>query len=348
MSFDSSADSWTVLRVGANAWLLGHGSGLRVGRTAIGAVPLGLTLLTGGLLYLAGRSSAKAADLTTVYRVGLGAVTMSLFYAASATLTAVLTTTGQVAVSPLRACVGAATVGLVFGGAGIARESGIVSSVAVALPDGVRAATRGGCAVVVIMFGAGAALVTAGIVADFGLAATAAESLEAGAVGGWIATGLSVLLLPNAALLGTSYLVGPGFTFGTGTIVAPTGVTLGAVPGLPLSAALPTEGTVPWWLMALVVTPVLAGGIGAAVALRQFPVVALDHAAVRGGLAGTVGGAAAGLSTALAGGAIGPGRMADVGALVAQCVATASLGAGIGGAVTGVIVVWWTRGGRSR
>jgi Family of unknown function (DUF6350) len=346
LSSDSSLDRRMVLRVGADAWLLGHGGGLRVGDTVIGALPLGLTLVAGGLLYHAGRSTARAADLTTVFRVGVGAVTMSLCYAGIAALTAVLATTDQAAVSPLRACVGAAMVSLVFGGAGVARDSGIVSSVAVALPEEVRAATRGGCAVVAVMFGAGAALVTAGLVADFGRAATAAESLQAGAVGGWIATGLGVLLLPNAALLGASYLIGPGFTFGAGTIVAPSGVTLGAVPGLPLLAALPNEGPVPWWLMALVVTPVLAGGIGAAVAIRQFPVFALDHAAVRGGLAGAVGGAAAGLSTALAGGAIGPGRMADVGALVGQCVGTASLGAGIGGAATAVVVVWWTRRAR--
>lgn len=38
-------DTRDAIRVGAVAWLLGHGSGLTLGATTIGVVPLGLTAL---------------------------------------------------------------------------------------------------------------------------------------------------------------------------------------------------------------------------------------------------------------------------------------------------------------
>jgi hypothetical protein len=203
--------------------------------------------------------------------------------------------------------------------------------------------------VVATLVGAGALLVTAALVAGFGQAAMAADAVQAGVVGGAVLTVFGVLFLPNASLLAMSYLIGPGFAFGSGTLVAPSGVSLGTVPGLPLLAALPEDGATPGWQVVLVAAPALAGAVGAAVALHVFPVSGLSwgglllRGGLRGGLAGLLGGASAGLLTALGGGAIGPGRMVEVGALVWQCCTVAAAGAGAGGAAMGVVLAWRAR-----
>ena len=43
----------------------------------------------------------------------------------------------------------------------------------------------------------------------------------------------------NAIIWAVAYTLGPGFAFGAGTVVAPTGSALGAVPVFPMLAAMP-------------------------------------------------------------------------------------------------------------
>ena len=45
--------------------------------------------------------------------------------------------------------------------------------------------------------------------------------------------------VPNAIVWSICYTLGPGFAFGAGTVVAPTGSALGPLPLLPMLAALP-------------------------------------------------------------------------------------------------------------
>ncbi len=331
------------VRAGALGWLMGHGSGLQVGTTEISATPLGLTLLLGAVVWRGGRWAAEQSEVADARAVVLSAATLAACYAALATLVSLLASSDAASVSPLRAMVGSFLVAVVFGGAGLAVGAGGLRGLTAGWPDDVVAALRGGLGTVAVLLGLGAAAVTVGLVADFGRAATVADSLAAGTVGGAVLTVLGVLLLPNAALLASAYLMGPGFVLGTGTLVAPTGVDLGPVPAVPLLAALPSDGAAPVWALLLVGAPVLAGAIGAAVALRAHPVDALDAAALRGGVAGVLGGTVAGLLTGLAGGSVGPGRMADVGALVWQCAGVAGVAAGIGGAVAGLVLAWRAR-----
>lgn len=338
-----------AVRAGADAWLLAHGGGLRLGSAQITVVPLGLTVFLAAVVWRAARWAGRQSAPAGWGAVVVGGVTFATGYAAIATVTAVLSATDQVSAAPLRVLAGALVFGVVVATAGLAGVSGIVGPTLAGWPAELRAVARGAAAVVATLVAAGAMLVTVALAADFGQAATAADALHAGIVGGTVVTVVGVLFLPNAALLAMSYLIGPGFAFGSGTVVAPSGVSLGAVPGLPLLAALPGDGVAPGWLVALLAAPAVAGAIGAAVALRAFPVSALSwsglllRGALRGGLAGLLGGAAAGLLTALGGGAIGPGRMAEVGAFVGQCCAMAAAGAGAAGAVTGVALAWWAR-----
>jgi hypothetical protein len=120
-------------------------------------------------------------------------------------------------------------------------------------------------------------------------------------------------------------------------------VVLGPVPAFPLLAALPSEGTQPSWLSALVAAPVAASVLGVVVMLRRHPALTYDSGALRGLGAGVSGGLLLTLLVTLAGGAVGPGRMADVGAPLLDTVVAATVSMGVSGLFAGIGVTWWAR-----
>jgi hypothetical protein len=65
--------------------------------------------------------------------------------------------------------------------------------------------------------------------------------LGSGIVGGVLTAAIQLLYLPNIALASISYLTGIGFSFGAGSVVSGTQITLGQVPALPFVAGLPTS-----------------------------------------------------------------------------------------------------------
>jgi hypothetical protein len=336
----SAGTAADAVRIGVQAWLLGQGSGLRVGQVTVDAIPLGLTLLSVLLLFCSSRWAAARAGVADPRGVAAGTAIATALYATTTMACALLTSGEPAGVSPMRAFAAGLVVSAVSAGPGMLRGSGLSGEVWAALPEEVRAALRGGAAGAVAAFAAGALLVTVSLAADFGSAANVAHALGAGAVGGAILVVVGALLLPNAALFGVAYMLGPGFVFGTGTTVAPGGVTLGRVPAFPLLAALPGEGPTPWWTTGLLALPVLCGVLAAVVALRHHPVVGLDRAVLRGGLGGLVAGLVTGSATALAGGSIGPGRMAETGAQVLACTGVAAAAMALGGALAGLLVGW--------
>ncbi len=331
------------VRAGVQAWLLAQGSGLEVGSVSVTALPLGLTLLSVVLLWRAGRWAAATTGVADLRAAGSGAAMMSAVYATGATAAALLTATEASAVSPVRAFLVALLLAAVFSLLGILHGAGLLGQMWDLLPAYVRDSLRGAAAAVLAVLAAGMLTVTAALVLGFGDAANLARASGAGVVGGSILTAAGVLLLPNASLLAVSYLLGPGFAFGTGTTVAPSGVVLGPLPAFPLLAALPDPGAAPAWTMGLLAVPVLAGALGAVVALRRTEVSALDQTALRGTLAGLVGGLLTGGLTALGGGAVGPGRMVDVGADVLACLATATVAMTLAGGLGGLVLGWRAR-----
>jgi hypothetical protein len=339
----STGTAADAARVGVHAWLLGQGAGLRVGPVAVDAVPLGLTLLSVLLLFRASGWAAARARVEDPRAVASGTAIVAALYATTSMAGALLTSGETAGVSPMRAFVAGLVVAVIGAGPGMLRGSGVSRGVWAVLPEEARAALHGGAAGVVAAFATGALLVTVALATDFGAAANVAHALGAGVVGGAILVVIAVLLLPNAALFGVAYMLGPGFVFGAGTTVAPSGVTLGRVPAFPLLAALPAEGPAPWWTPGLLALPVLCGVLAAVVALRHHPVPGPQRGALRGGLAGLVAGLATGASTAFAGGAIGPGRMAETGAHVLACSGVGAAAMGLGGAVAGLLVAWRLR-----
>jgi len=331
------------VRVGVQAWLLAQGSGVEVGSVAVTALPLGLTLLSVALLWRGGRWAAATTGVTDLRAVGSGAAMMSAVYATGATAAALLTATDASAVSPVRAFLVSLPLAAVFSLLGMLHGAGLLPQVWGLLPAYARDALRGAAAAVLAVLAAGTLTVTAALVFGFGDAANLARATGAGVVGGGILTVVGVLLLPNATLLAVSYLLGPGFAFGSGTMVAPSGVALGRLPAFPLLAALPDPGAAPVWTTGTLAVPVLAGLLGAVVALRGAQVTALDQAALRGVLAGLAAGLVTGALTALGGGAVGPGRMGDVGADVLACLATATVAMTLAGGLGGLVLGWRAR-----
>ncbi|MCZ0993757.1 DUF6350 family protein [Streptomyces noursei] len=125
---------------------------------------------------------------------------------------------------------------------------------------------------------------------------------------------LCLTLLPNAAVWGAAYGLGPGFTVGAGSTVGPLGTSpRPALPHFPLLSGLPDPGPGSWWSEA----PALVVPAAAVVLLTRY--AAGEGHRSWGRTAGTAAVAAAlcGLATAvlgmLAGGALGRGALASFG-----------------------------------
>jgi hypothetical protein len=158
--------------------------------------------------------------------------------------------------------------------------------------------------------------------------------------------GLGVLLLPNAAAAVLGMAAGPGFVVGSATLVSVHGVHLGAVPALPLLAALPDTQAVPLLAFASQAIPALAGLVtGAAVGRRFGPEDGGSAVAGASGLAAGVGlGLVSAVLVAVAGGTLGRGGLAEVGAPALATGVAVAAQSGIAAALAAMVARWRTRG----
>ncbi|MEF9884878.1 cell division protein PerM [Streptomyces sp. P9-A4] len=183
--------------------------------------------------------------------------------------------------------------------------------------------------------------------------ASEAQAAYAGLTGEWsgrMAVLLLVLaLLPNMAVWGASYGLGPGFALGTGAFATPLGLVGDpAVPPFPLLAALPAEGRGEWphWTAAAV--PLAAAVLqGRCVGRSARTWAARDTALTALGAAWGCGAAVAVLAGA-AGGPLGSGRLSAFGPVWWQTGAAAVLwGACVGVPVALGVRAWARRVPRS-
>ncbi len=336
-----------AIRVGADGWLLGHGATLHLTTGAAGAtvtaIPLGLTLLCAYVAHRLGVWAARTSAVEDAGTVLLGTVVMSGLYGVVALVTALLAATATAESSLLRAFAGGFALAFVGGGSGILAGSAHVVDWRSRVPETARAILKGALAATLAMVAAGAVLLALTLVLDLGSAANVLSRLHADTSGGLLYTVLVAAVAPNAALLSGSYLLGPGFAVGTGTVVSPSAVVLGPVPAFPLLAALPSEGSPSAVTSALVAVPVLVGALAAVLVVRRFPAYGFEVGAVRGLGSGVLGGVLLTVLVLLAGGAVGPGRMADVGADLVPTFVAATVAMGVGGLVGGVGATWWSR-----
>ncbi|WP_093861764.1 DUF6350 family protein [Streptomyces sp. TLI_053] len=328
-----------ALRLASALWLLGHGAPVLRGSAGVplSVAPLGLGLLAVGQLHRAAGRVAARGEGRPGGRGGVRAVWAG-YCAVACAVVAQCAGAGEFRA---RVVADLAAVALVAGlavAAG-ARRPGAAPVGAEALeralaglPERVRP-TGGAPVVRVAALAAGAGLLAAG-----GLVVAVAAVLTAvgGGAGSAVLAGgpaavagallLTLVLLPNTVLWGTAYALGPGFAVGAGTVVSPVRTALGPVPEFPLFALLPEPGA-GGWRLAVCVLPALAGVVPGLLLGRAasagggraagpvwpggpWPVTATVVAALVSGL--LVGAAAAGLGW-LAGGALGAGRMAELG-----------------------------------
>jgi hypothetical protein len=341
-------DTTDALRVGVVAWLAGHGAHVSLSGTPLGITPLALT----AVLVLTAFRSARWAVRSAARPQGGPAegralaaalATFACAYLVVAVLVGVLASQSSASPGLGRTVLGALVLSVVSGSAGVAAASGRADSWWARVPDWAADVVVGGVCGALWLLAAGALLVGGSLLLSFNEAATVMSGLNLSVGDALSFTVVMALFAPNAVLFGVSYLTGPGFAFGAGTTVSPTAVSLGAVPAFPVLAALPAEGPTPAWLRVVLVVPVLAAAIGIGATLRRRLPLPHDLAALRGAGAGFVAGLLVTGLVALAGGPLGSGRMADVGAPVGELLVFATGLMALGGLLGAVVLNAWRR-----
>ena len=179
-----------------------------------------------------------------------------------------------------------------------------------------RAGFTGAAAVVAAVLAVASVLLALTIFANFGTITTLYESTQLGVTGGIVVTLGQLAFMPNLVIWVASWLVGPGFALGTGTSVSPVNTVVGPLPAFPILGAVPTADLLFGFVGLLV--PLLAGFFAAMLVRERLSDAATPAHANRTLAAGAVAiGAISALIfavlAALSGGAIGPGRLVDVG-----------------------------------
>lgn len=341
-----------VLRTAAVLWLIGHHVGFTLhGAGRIGMLPLGLVLLPGALLWRAGRWVVRAGGVSRLRHVGYAALALAVPYALVAGALALASRSAQAAPSAPQAVVCGFLLALVAGGLGGARALAPWAQLTRLLPDRPRSVIIGIVGALAVLVVCGAVLAGASLGTHLGEYATLSRSLEPGAIGSLLLLVTQLAYVPNAIVWAIAFTLGPGFAFGTGTMVAPTGAVLGQLPAFPLLAALPQGmhgGTPPWLTVAVLALPYAAGCTAGLLVVRAAPTPALEAAPLWGLACGAAAGCVLGVLAAFSGGPLGDGRLAAVGPSGWQVGAVAALEIGVSGAVTAGIANWLRLGGRFR
>ena len=259
--------------------------------------------------------------------------------------------TAELAPTLWQAVIASFLLALVAGGLGAARGLAPWSRLAGLMPARPRSIVMGMLASSAILVAAGAVLAGGSLAVHLAEVRAATDALTPGPMGAALLLLAQLAYVPNAIVWAVAYTLGPGFAFGAGTVVAPTGSALGAVPIFPMLAALPA-GARPGGLVPLLVlaVPYLAGALGGIVTARITPTPVLEAAPLWGFTAGAAAGAVLGLTAAFSGGPLGDGHLAVVGPSGWQVTLVAVLEIGVTAALTAAAANWviLRRAGRRR
>ncbi|MEI5102097.1 DUF6350 family protein [Streptomyces sp. PmtG] len=346
---DSGLDG--ALHLAASLWLLAHGTELIRAETLsgvpapVGVTPLLLLALPCWLLHRAARDAADPDGRALGLRAAWwGVVAGYLLVGTAATLYAA---DGDLAPSWPSAAWHVPLLAVAAAGCGVwaahgrprgplpaplrrawealpvpaRRPFGLFRSSAHVVRERVLVAVRAAAAGTVVLVGGGALLVAASLVLHGGLVRESFLDLTGVWSGRFAVLLLALALVPNAAVWGAAYGLGPGFVLGTGTVVGPLGAgDAPLLPVFPLLAAVPGAGPGSPLTWAVAAVPVAAGGAvgwftaaaAAASGDRDAAWTAGRTALVAVGAALACGVACAGLAGA-AGGALGVGVLAEFG-----------------------------------
>lgn len=330
----------STLRISVRTWLVAMGSGIDAGSVAFGLVPVGATLVCIALV----ARTARWILVDPLEDLAAFAASTAGAYGIIAAIASAVTSSGDVQVSPVRA----ACAGFVVGGLGAVWGSttrhGDTERWWFTASDDIRAVVRAAVPGVAAVLVAATVIVAILLIRGMSQAGDLWAALDPG-LGGGIVLGVgSLLAVPTMILWTASALIGPGFMLGSDTSVDLTGAQLGQVPGFPLFAALPSPGTFPDWVFVLGLVPLLAGML-TGWRLRLAADAGPGKRLLLGTIAGALSGMILGVLVALSHGAIGPGRMANVGPPLVTPLLVAMGVMAVGGALGSALAHY--RGGRA-
>lgn len=318
-----------VLRTAARTWLIAIGSGFSDGDTHVTVVPVGTWLIAIAIIVAAVRwalpdpvEEMAAFVAATGGVVGLAAGMIALADSAD--------------IGVIRAAVAGFIVGAAGSAIGAVTKHGGGSALWFTVSEDLRRAFKDSLVAVACVLAVSTLVVVAMLLRHRDRAADLWALLDPGLGGGLILGLACILAVPTAVLWTAAVLIGPGFAFGADTSVDLTGSHLGAVPGFPLLAALPSPGEFSGWVWVLGLTPLIAGavaGFRADTAGKRGLVPNVVAGAATGAMAGFLLGVMVGAS----GGSVGPGRMADVGPPALTPLLVGCLVMGLGGAMGGAM-----------
>lgn len=334
----------SVLRDAGLLWLVAHHVEVSVhGFGKIGLLPLGLVFLPCVLLERAGRWMTREGHVTGLRHVGFAALAIAFPYALFTAAVAVGSGTAAASPNLMQAVGWGFLVALAAGGFGAARGLVPWRKLAGLLPPRPRSVVLGLLAALGLMIAVGALLDAVSLGLHLRAYQAAVDSLSPGIFGSALLLLAEISYLPNAVIWSVAYALGPGFSFGIGTAVSPSGSALGAVPAFPMLAGMPTGpgAAYPAWLgFVVLATPYLAGVLAGLMTIRIAPTPYLEGAPLWGLLTGSLAGIAAGVLAVVSGGPLGTGRLASVGPSGAQVGLVAVLEVGVTAAVVAGAVNW--------
>ncbi|MER7347052.1 DUF6350 family protein [Streptomyces aurantiacus] len=273
-----------ALHVAAALWLLAHGTELIRTETLsgapapVGVTPLLLLALPAWLVHRAARDAADPDERAMGVRTALAGVVGG--YLLVATAATVYAAGGELSPSWLSATARVPLLAVAAAGFGVwtahGRPPGPLPGVVrraadgLRVPDAVRrfvrergaAVGRAAAAGAAVLVGGGALLVGVSVVLHGGLVRDAFLDVTTVWSGRFAVLLLALALVPNAAVWGAAYGLGPGFALGAGTVVGPLGADAAPLlPAFPLLAAVPEAGDGSPLTWAVGVVPVAAGGV---------------------------------------------------------------------------------------
>jgi len=333
-----------VLRTATGLWLAAHHVGFALhGAGRIGMLPLGLVLIPGSLLWLAGRWVARTGQVTRLSEVGYAALALAAPYAVLCGALALASRSRLATPSLPQAVVAGFLIALCACGLGAARAVAPWDRLARLLPPRPRSVVLGTAGSLAVLAAAGATLAGSSLAAHLHEFGSLNDALGAGAVGSVLLLLAQLAYVPNAVIWAVCFTLGPGFAFGAGTVVAPTGAALGPLPMFPMLAAMPSgaHASLPGWVsVGMLVVPYLAGAFGGVLLVRAAPSPAAEIAPLWGFACGVATGAVTGVLAAFSGGPLGSGRLAVVGPSGWQAGLVATLEVGVAAAVAAGVANW--------